>query len=76
MLFKCFDLLVARDTKDLTTTSNQKDLIETEIFLCKYDYTYFFYKQPAYKQLVLGWQIANQLLGLNPLLLSNNKTTD
>ena len=72
VLFKCFELLVARDTKGLATTSNQKDLIGTEIFL----YTCFFYKQPVYKQLVLGWQIANQLLGLNPLLLSNNKTTD
>ena len=37
--------------------------------------TYFFsfYKQPIYKQLTLGWQIAKQLSGLNPLLLSNNK---
>ena len=33
----------------------------------------FFYKQPVYKQLALGWQIAKQLLGLNPLLLSNIK---
>ena len=33
----------------------------------------FFYKQLAYKQLVLGWQIAKQLSGLNPLLLNNNK---
>ena len=32
-----------------------------------------FYKQPAYKQLALGLQIAKQLLGLNPLLLSNIK---
>ena len=37
--------------------------------------TYFFsfYKHPIYKQLTLGWQIAKQLSGLNPLLLSNNK---
>ena len=27
----------------------------------------FFYKQPVYKQLALGWQIAKQLSGLNPL---------
>ena len=33
----------------------------------------FFYKQPVYKQLDLGWQIAKQLSGLNPLSLSNNK---
>ena len=33
----------------------------------------FFYKQPVYKQLALGWQIAKQLSGLNPLSLSNNK---
>ena len=26
-----------------------------------------------YKQLVLGWQIAKQLLGFNPLSLSNNE---
>ena len=28
--------------------------------------TYFFYKQPVYKQLALGGQIAKQLSGLNP----------
>ena len=33
----------------------------------------FFYKQPASKQLALGWQIAKKLSGLNPLSLSNNK---
>ena len=32
-----------------------------------------FYKQPVFKQLALGWQIAKQLLGLNPFSLSNNK---
>ena len=32
-----------------------------------------FYKQPVYKQLSLGWQIAKQLSGLKPLSLSNNK---
>ena len=31
-----------------------------------------FYKQLVYKQLALGWQIAKQLSGLNPLSLSNN----
>ena len=33
----------------------------------------FFYKQPIYKQLVLAWQIAKQLLGLNLLSLNNSK---
>ena len=33
-----------------------------------------FYKQPVDKQLALAWQIAKQLLGLNPLSLSNNKS--
>ena len=33
----------------------------------------FFYKQPVYKQLALGWQITKQLSGLNPILLSNNQ---
>ena len=33
----------------------------------------FFYKQPVYKQLTLGWQITKQLSGLNPFSLSNNK---
>ena len=32
-----------------------------------------FYKEPVYKQLALKWQIANQLSGLNPVSLSNNK---
>ena len=36
-------------------------------------YTYFFYKQLVYKQLVLGWQIAKQLSRFNPFSLSNNK---
>ena len=31
------------------------------------------YQQPVYKQLVLAWQIAKQLSGLNPLSLTNNK---
>ena len=37
------------------------------------EYTYFFYEQPAYKQLALGWQIAKQLSALNLFSLSNNK---
>ena len=36
-------------------------------------YLLVFYKQPAYKQLALGWQIAKQLSGLSLLSLSNNK---
>ena len=35
--------------------------------------TYFFYKQPVFKELTLGWQIAKQLSGLNLFALSNNK---
>ena len=35
-------------------------------------YTYFFYKQPVYKQLALEWQIPKQLSGLNPFPVSNN----
>ena len=34
----------------------------------------FLYKQLVYKQLALGWQIAEQLWGLNPLSLCNKKT--
>ena len=34
---------------------------------------HFFYKQPVYKQLDIGSQIAKQISGLNPLSLSNNK---
>ena len=33
----------------------------------------FFHNQPVYKRLALGWQIAKQLSGLNPISLSNNK---
>ena len=33
----------------------------------------FFFKKPVYNQLVLGWKIAKQLSGLNPLSLSNSK---
>ena len=31
--------------------------------------------QPVYKQLTLGWQIAKQRSGLDPVLPSNNKIT-
>ena len=34
----------------------------------------FFYQQPVFKQLALGWQIAKQLSGLNPFSLSNIKS--
>ena len=37
---------------------------------------YTFYKQPVYKQLALGSQIAKQLSWLNPLSLITIKTTD
>ena len=33
----------------------------------------FFNKQLVYKQPALVWQIAKQLLGLNPIPLRNNK---
>ena len=39
----------------------------------KEKYTYFFYKQPVYKQLALWKQVAKQLSGLHPLPRSNNK---
>ena len=35
--------------------------------------TYFYYKQPVYKQLAFEWQIAKLLSWLKPLSLSNNK---
>ena len=28
-------------------------------------YTYFFHKQPVFKQLAIGWQIVKKLSGLN-----------
>ena len=34
---------------------------------------HYFHKQPVYKKLALGWQIAMQLSGLNPLSPSKNK---
>ena len=50
-----------------------KGAFQSETVFRMYIYIHFFYKQPVYKQLVLGWQIAKQLSGLNPLSLSNNK---
>ena len=45
--------------------------IEKKIYsirVVKYVYTLlFFHKQPVHKQLALGWQIAKQISGLNPL---------
>ena len=40
------------------------------------DNSYFFYKQPVYKQLALGWQIAKQLSGLKSFQKATIKTTD
>ena len=37
-------------------------------------YAQFFYKEPVYKELALGWHIGKQLSGLNPLSLRNNKS--
>ena len=42
--------------------------------MCDFQHKYtFFYKQPVYEQVALGWQIAKQHPGLKPLSLSNNK---
>ena len=38
-----------------------------------YQFPLFLYKQPVYKQLILGRQSAKQLSGLKPLSLSFNK---
>ena len=35
--------------------------------------TLFYISNRVFKQLAFGWQIATQLSGFNPLLLSNNK---
>ena len=43
-----------------------------QVFI-KARHTLFLYKQPVYKQLALGWKIAKQLSGLNPLSLNYNK---
>ena len=51
--------------------------------ICNWHIIYlFFYKQSVHKQVPLGWQIANQLSGFNPLSLfhicleATIKTTD
>ena len=45
-----------------------------EILMVCSDYTYLrFYKQPVYKKLALGWQIAKQFSGLDLFSLRNNK---
>ena len=45
--------------------------IEKKIYsICVVKYVYtllFFHKQPVHKRLALGWQIAKQISGLNPL---------
>ena len=38
--------------------------------IIKARHTLFLYKQPAHKQLAIGWKIAKQLSGLNPLSLN------
>ena len=41
--------------------------------IIKARHTLFLCKQPAHKQLAIGWKIAKQLSGLNPLSLNYNK---
>ena len=64
--------------EDIIEISNEKTTHQQNLeFLAKeiYEFTYdlsppsIFYKQPVYKQLALGWQIAKKLSGLNSLLL-------
>ena len=45
------------------------EILELQIF----NERYIFYKQLIYKQVALGWQIAKQLSGFNPLYISSNK---
>ena len=40
--------------------------------ICSKNTLIFFYKQPVYEQLALGWQIAKQFSGINPPSLNNN----
>ena len=50
--------------KHVTVTISKTNESQLHLF-CK--------KRQVYKQLALGWQIAKQLSGLNPLSISNNK---
>ena len=43
------------------------------IYQTRKEYTLGIFISNQFKQLALGWQIAKQLPGLNPLSLSNNK---
>ena len=56
-----------------TNEHYRNEFIDKHLLWYSKKYTYFFYKQPVFKQLVLGWQIAKKLSGLNPFSLSKNK---
>ena len=50
-----------------------KGFDQENCFFFQVGLTLFLYKQLVYKQLVLGWEIAEQFSGLNFFSLSNNK---
>ena len=58
------------DNNDYITNMIDRD---TYMLLLKSTTLSFFYKQPVYKQLAFGWQIAKQLSGLKSPSLTNNK---
>ena len=50
----------------------RNEFIDKHLLWYANKYTYFFYKQPVFKQLAHGSQIAKQLSGVNLFSLSNN----
>ena len=67
------DLSIVNTAVEWMPTKFYRDKIQMELIAIVFALQLVFYKQPIYKQLALGLQIAKQRSGLNPFSESNGK---
>ena len=67
------DLSIVNTAVEWMATKFYRDKIQMELIAIVFALQLVFYKQPIYKQLALGLQIAKQRSGLNPFSESNGK---
>ena len=67
------DLSIVNTAVEWMPTKFYRDKIQMELIAIVFTLQLVFYKQPIYKQLALGLQIAKQRSELNPFSESNSK---
>ena len=67
------DLSIVNTAVEWMPLKFYRDKIQMELIAIVFALQLVFYKQPIYKQLALGLQIAKQRSGLNPFSESNGK---